>query len=365
MKRICITALFLALATACSLAQEQPAAPLRGGASVEKNAKHSSGRKLLGDPKAKPSPSHPVLLRNPGAKEIQVRLRELRQDIVNLDLLNRMKVTLEQAQQIKMLIENLKLARELMKEQVLACQEGMVEVLEEARKLLAARAEKLPDEVRAKYGGLRKKIGEVTQEFFKKLEGADEELNSALTPQQCEAAQNYEGDPLSTKGEEARRKKARVTQMVKVLSRVRAASPGQLEKIREKSIQQLLGKLAQDRKIPREHVQAARQKIEQIMQEARQMDEIDYLLWQEELAQELLDATRRPRAQPRWHGKKQRGPKLSKVATVLLDERMLGALKAKIEMLKKARAAKKQKPTTREGGKQLRKERKPGKKHKP
>ncbi len=269
-------------------------------------------------------------------RELQRSLRELREEISRLHMVNSLELTLEQALELKMLLDDLKLARELFTEQTAGNQKEMVAALQKIRDALAAGAQEIQEELLAEYNKLRKKNGEAAREFFEKLKKADEELNTILTPGQREAVENYDADPLRPKGEGGKSESSRLERMAKLLDRIVALNPEQLAQAGEKLMQQFLGKLTKARNVAPQYMQKVRRKVEEVIQKARAVDEFEYVLWREELARQLLELTNPPKRRGRQVDKRQKGPKLSKAGTVLLDEGMLSALEAKIKALRKA-----------------------------
>lgn len=269
-------------------------------------------------------------------RELQRKVRALREEISRLHLLNTIELTLEQAQQLKALLDNVKLARELFNQQTIACQKEMVEVLQKIRDALAEGAEAPPEELVEEYTELRKKNAEVNKEFVKKVKEADKELNSLLSPEQGKAIENYDGDVLRPQKDGPQAKGSRLAQAAKLLDRVVRLNPEQLEQAKEKLFQQFLGKLTRDRNVPRQHIQSVRRKLDEIINKARKMDELEYMLWREEFAKQLLELGNPPKRTGRRADRRQKGPELSKAATVLLDEGMLKALESRIEALKEA-----------------------------
>ena len=65
--------------------------------------------------------------------------------------------------------------------------------------------------------------------------------------------------------------------------------PAELEQAKEKLMGQFLGRLTKDRSVPRQHVQATRRKIDEIIRNARGMEDLEYMLWREEYAKQLLE----------------------------------------------------------------------------
>jgi hypothetical protein len=96
--------------------------------------------------------------------------------------------------------------------------------------------------------------------------------------------------------------------------------------------------------MPRQRIQAARRKIDEIIQKARKMDELDYMLWREEFAKQLLELSSPSKRAGKRDARRQKGPELSRAGMMLLDEGMLKALETRIEALKKAEKEKKEEP---------------------
>ena len=275
-------------------------------------------------------------------RKLQVQMKELRDEIGQLSLLNALGLSLEQAQQLKALLDNVRLARDLHSQQMLSGQKESVEVLKQIRDKLAEGAGEPPEELVEKYNELRKATNAANKEFFAKLKEADEEINSLLTKEQKQKIKNPP-DALRPDEEGPEAQKARLEQVAKILDRVKTMNEQQLQQSKDKLMQQLIGKLG--RNAPRQQVQRARRKIEEIVGKARGMDELDYALWREEFAKQIIELGK-PSARgeaARQEGRR-RGPELSPVATVLLDEGMLGALEKKIETLKKSQQQKEEEP---------------------
>ena len=283
-------------------------------------------------------------------RELQQSIRELREEISRLHLLNSLEFTLEQAQELKILLDNLKLARELFNQQTLSHQKGLVDVLGEIRDALAAGAPEPPEELLARHDELRRKNAQAGKEFFKKVKAADEELNAALSERQRKIVKDYDADPLKGVKNGPEGNESRLGQVAKLLDRVRAMNDQQLEQAKEKLMGQFLGKLTKDRSVPRQHVQATRRKIDEIIRNARGMEELEYMLWREEYAKQLLELGSPPKRPARQADRKQKGPELSKAGTMLLDEGMISALKIRIEALKKAGKEKPAGPGSEEPG---------------
>jgi hypothetical protein len=268
-------------------------------------------------------------------RKLQVETRELRDEITRLSLLNSLGLTLEQAQQLKALLDGVKLAHDLHEQRMLENQKETVEVLKKVRDSLAQGDSEPPAELVEKYDELRKKANVANKEFFGKLKEADEEVNGLLSEEQKKKIREGADDPLSTK-DDAEAQKARMEQVTKMLDRVRTMNQQQLEQSKEQLMGQLLGRLAADRNIPRQNLQRARATVEEIVKKAREMDELDYALWREEFAGQIPELGKpQARGNARREETRRRGPELSPVAEAMLDEGMLAALEKKIEALKK------------------------------
>jgi hypothetical protein len=269
-------------------------------------------------------------------RELQQKLNELRQEISRLHLLNTLEVTLEQAQEIKTLLDNLKLGRELLNQQQIANQKEMVEILEKIRDAYKENNGDAPDELIEKYNEIRKQANEANRGFFKQVTEADKELNTILTEGQKKTIKNYDEDPLRPEKDGPQGKGSRLAQVAKLLDRIRGMTPEQLEQAKGKLMQQFLGRLVKDGNMPKQRMQAAQRKVEEILRKAQALDDFEYMLWREEFAKQLLDLTKPQKRQAKRADKRQKGPELSKAGAMLLDEGMLKALEIKIEALKKA-----------------------------
>lgn len=274
-------------------------------------------------------------------KELGQKLNELRQEISRLHLLNTLELTLEQAQEIKTLLDNLKLARELLNQQQIANQKEMVEILEKIRDAYEEDKGEAPEELIEKYNELRKQTNEANKKFFKQVTEADKELNTILADDQKKTIKNYDEDPLRPAQDGPQGKDSRLAQVAKLLDRIRPMTPEQLGQARDKLVQQFLGRLAKDGNAPKQRVQAAQKKVEEILRKCQGMDDFEYMLWREEFAKQLLDLSKPQKRQAKRANKRQKGPELSKAGTMMLDEGMLKSLESKIEALKKAKAEEK------------------------
>lgn len=278
--------------------------------------------------------------------KLQVQMKELRDEIGRLTLLNALGLSLEQAQQLKVLLDNVRLARDLHDQKVLSGQKETVDVLKEIRDALAEGAEEPPEELVKKYNELRQATNAANKEFFAKLKEADGEVNNLLSTEQKQKMKNPP-DALRPEEEGPEAQKARLEQVARVLDRVKTMNEQQLQQSKDKLMEQLMGRLG--RNIPRQQQQRVRGKIEEIVGRARGMDELDYALWREEFAKQIIELGKPPaRGEARRQDARRRGPELSPVATVLLDEGMLGALEKKIEVLKKSQQEE-EKPPEKEG----------------
>jgi hypothetical protein len=274
-------------------------------------------------------------------------MKELRDEIGRLSLLNSLGLSLEQAQQLKALLDNVRLARDLHNQQMVSGQKEMVEVLKKIRDTLVEGAEEPSEELVGKYNELRKATNAANKEFFAKLEEGDKEINSLLSKEQKQKIKNP-SDVLRSGEDGPKAQKARLEQVAKILDRVKTMNEQQLEQAKDKLMQQLLGKLV-SRNTPRQQLQKARRQIEEIVGKARGMDELDYALWREEFAKQIIELGKpSARGQARRQEGKKRGPELSPAAAVLLDEGMLGALEKKIEVLKKSEEQKEEEPAEKE-----------------
>lgn len=281
-------------------------------------------------------------------RKLQTEMRELRDEIGRLHLLNLLDLSLEQMQQMKALLDNLRLARELLNQQSLSHQKEMVELLKKLRTELAQGATELPEELVSRYDELRKANAEAGRDFNKKLKEADEELSALLTPEQGEIIKKYEGDILRPARDGPQDSDSQLAQVAKMLDRARSMSERELEQAGDKLKQQFLGRLAKGGNLPPQRIQAARRKMDDIIRQAREMDEFEYMLWREEFAKQVVELTNPPNRAARRDTGRQKGPQLSKAATLLLTEGMVEALEARIEILKKAQEEKQPEPENEE-----------------
>ncbi len=279
-------------------------------------------------------------------RKLQVEVKELRDEIGRLSLLNALGLSLEQAQQLKALLDNVRLARDLHSQKMLSGQKEMIEVLKKIRDALAEGAQEPPEELVEKYTELRKATNAANKEFFEKLKEADKEVNELLTNEQKQKIKNPP-DALHPGEGGPEAQKAQLEQVARILDRVKTMNEQQLQQSKDKLMQQLMGRLG--RNLPRQQQQRVRGKIEEIVGKARGMDELDYALWREEFAKQIIDLGK-PSARGeagRQDGRK-RMPELSPAAAALLDEGMLGALEKKIEVLKKSGNQEEEKPSEKE-----------------
>jgi hypothetical protein len=269
-------------------------------------------------------------------RAVQREVSDLREEVTRMHLLNLLDLTFEQAQELKVLLDEVKTARDLLREQVLNCQKGMLGVLREVKEVLAGGATKVPEDLAEKYQKLRRKSNEANRNFVEKLKEADDKLAALLTDEQRETIEGYEGDPLAPSKEALQGLGSPMSQAASLLDRVRDMEGAQLERAREKAMQQFLGKLIRDGNMPRERIEAARRKVEEIIGKAWSLDELEYYIWREELAKQLVEIANPPARRETREDPRQRGPELSPAGEALFDEKMYSLVLAKVESLKEA-----------------------------
>jgi len=267
-------------------------------------------------------------------REIQRKVREVRDEINRLHLLASLELTLEQAKELKILLDGVKLARDLLNEKAAANQKETLEVLEKIRDAMAEGGEEPSAELVEKYHELRKAGNKAGKEFQARLAKTDGEINGILTGEQQKLLETYGDDPLAppTKGQG---EGETLAQLAKLIDRLRSIPPEQIQKVRDRMMQQFLGRLVKNRKGSKPDVQAIQRKLDEIAQKSRTMDEFEYMLWREEFAKQLFDMANKPAKKAARKDAKSSAPELSKAGAAFLDEGMLEALEKRIRVIEK------------------------------
>jgi len=282
----------------------------------------------------------PAALPQGQEKEILERVRELREDISTINLLNGLNLTREQSAKILELAKQARQARE----QIFQTPENLVVLkeAEEAFRALKAEVQKgapargdVPQRAAQADQRLKERRDQLGQRLNEQYRALEARLNQVLSPEQAQVAQNFSPcliPPLDLRNPVRAGQAAAPQAGVNLMRRVRSFSEAQWQARKNNITQRLVNQQSKHYRLTDPEKAAEKARLLALLERARSMSDMDFEMEKESLAQEMKprDRLKELREELQARSPHQGRPHLSKVGNFLLAERLIPILEQRL-----------------------------------